>query len=75
MKTNRLHLIDPQANERGSATLIFIGLLAIMIILVTVNGRALTRLRHEIKAIEQHQVKRLEISLTNTPSTAISESK
>ena len=41
------------------ATLVFITLLAIMMILVTAESRALYQLHREVKFLEQQQVKRL----------------
>lgn len=48
-----------KTGERGSATLILFVLLSIMLILVAVNGRALLRLHHQIKFVEEKQVQRL----------------
>ena len=58
-------------SEGGMVTVIFIALLAIMMILVTANSRALFHLRCEVKFMEQQQLKRLNASATNTVSTAI----
>jgi hypothetical protein len=60
----------PERSEGGMVTLIFIALLAIMMILVTANSRALLHLRREVKFLEQQQIKRLSISTTNTVSAA-----
>ena len=46
-------------NEGGMATLIFIVLLAIMMILVTAESRALIQLHAEVKLLEKQQTKRL----------------
>ena len=51
--------------EDGMATLIFIVLLAIMMILVMAESRALVQLRRETKFLEQQQIKRLNHSQTN----------
>ena len=51
--------------ERGMATVIFIALLAIMMILVMVESSALFRLHREVKLLEQHQIKRLNGPQTN----------
>ena len=51
--------------ESGMATVIFIALLAIMLILVTAESSALFRLHREVKLIEQQQIKRLNLSQTN----------
>jgi hypothetical protein len=53
-------------SERGMATVIFIALLAIMLILVTAESRALIQLRREVKLLQQQQIKRLNLSQTNS---------
>jgi hypothetical protein len=70
MKIQRKHLV--QGNEGGSATIIFITLLAIMVILVAANSKSLFLLDREVKLLEQQQVKRLNDSQTN--SVAVVES-
>jgi hypothetical protein len=65
----------PQRCEGGSATVIFIALLAIMMILVTAETRALIQLRHEVKFMEQQQLKRLNGSPTNNAAATTSWSK
>jgi hypothetical protein len=42
--------------ENGMATLVFITLLAIMMILVTAEARALFHLHREVKFLEQQQI-------------------
>ena len=56
--------------ERGMATVLFIALLAIMMVLVMVESQALIRLRREVKLMEQQQIKRLNTPPTNAVSTA-----
>jgi hypothetical protein len=56
--------------EQGMATVIFIALLAIMMILVTAESRALFTLHREVKFLERQQIKRLDATTTNTVSTA-----
>ena len=68
-------LATQRLSEGGMATVIFIALLAIMMILVTVESSALIRLHREVKLLEQQQIKRLNGPLTNTIPTAISEAK
>ena len=46
-------------SKSGSATVIFIALLATMLVLVTAEGRALFQLRREVKLLERQQIKRL----------------
>ncbi|MGA3266855.1 MAG: hypothetical protein ABSE16_08530 [Verrucomicrobiota bacterium] len=53
------------SNAGGSAVIIFITLLAIMMILVTANSRALVQLHRNIKLLEQRQIQRLDGSQTN----------
>lgn len=61
-----LHSIfTPRRRQNGSAVLVFIMLLAVMLILVTANSKALFHLHQEIKLLEQRQVKRLNASQTN----------
>ncbi len=62
-------------SERGMATVIFIALLAIMLVLVTVESRALIRLHREVKLMEQQQIKRLNGPQTNTAATTITQAK
>jgi len=52
-------------SESGSAVLLFITLLAIMMILFTANSRALVQLHRNVKLLEQRQIKRLEATPTN----------
>jgi hypothetical protein len=63
MKIQREHL--ERRSERGMATVVFIALLAIMLILVTAEGRALIQLRREVKLLQKQQIKRLNLSQTN----------
>ena len=57
MKTARIH--PGRRHESGMVTMVFIGLLAIMMILVTAESRALYQLHRETKFLEQQQIKRL----------------
>ena len=57
------------------ATVIFIALLAIMLILVTAESRALIQLRREVKLLQQQQIKRLNLSQTNSMVVAQPVSK
>jgi hypothetical protein len=61
--------------QNGSAVLVFITLLAIMMILVTANSKALFFLDQDIKLVEQRQIERLNASQTNTSSVAESPAK
>jgi hypothetical protein len=62
-------------NERGMATVIFIALLAIMMILVMAESKSLFLLHREVKLLEQQQVKRLDASQTNSPAMTKPDSK
>jgi hypothetical protein len=55
-------------SEDGMATLIFIALLAIMMVLVMAESTALFHLNREMKLLEQRQIKRLNLSQTNATS-------
>jgi hypothetical protein len=56
--------------EEGMATVIFIALLAIMMILITAESRALLQLRREVRFIERQQLQRLNAPATNQVSHA-----
>lgn len=58
--------------QSGSAVLIFITLLAIMLMLIAANGSALLHLHRELKLLDQRQIKRLNASQTNATTTVIS---
>lgn len=64
-----------QRGEDGLATVFFIALLAIMMILVVAESRALFQLRHDTKLIEQQQIKRLNTAATNTVAVIKTEAK
>jgi hypothetical protein len=59
-----------QRNESGMATVLFIALLAIMMLLVTSESRSLIRLHREVKWVEQQQIQRLNGLQTNAVVTA-----
>lgn len=61
--------------ERGVATIILILLLAIMMILIMAESRALIGLRREVKLVEQQQIKRLNGNATNVMTTVTTETK
>ena len=62
-------------HESGMATMIFVILLVIMMILVTAESRALFHLNRETKFLEQQQIKRLNGSATNAPPTSATQIK
>jgi succinate dehydrogenase/fumarate reductase cytochrome b subunit len=55
--------------ESGLATMVFIVLLAIMMILVLAEARALFNLHREVKLLEKQQIKRLNPPATNAAPT------
>lgn len=65
----------PKRNERGFATFVLIALLAIMLMLVTAESSALFHLHREVKFLEQQQIKRLNVSQTNSVVILKSDSK
>ena len=73
MKIQSPHLV--RRSENGMATVIFIALLAIMMILVMAESRALFHLHQEVKLLEQKPIKRLNNSPTNAIATTIPETK
>jgi hypothetical protein len=70
-----LHNHSGPRSERGMATVVFIALLAIMMILVTTESRALIELRREVKLLQKQQIKRLDLSQTNLVVVTQLESK
>jgi hypothetical protein len=62
-------------SKHGMATVIFIALLAIMLILVTAESHALIQLHREVKLLQQQQIKRLNLSQTNSVAIIQPESK
>lgn len=59
--------------KNGSVSVIFVALLAIMMILVMAESRALFHLHREVKFMEQQQIKRL--NSTNHGTAGISQSE
>ncbi len=62
-------------SQSGSAVVIFLALLAIMLVLVAANGKTLLLMKKELQLIEHKQVQRLERSQTNTASPTSLEAK
>jgi len=62
-------------SEDGMATLIFIVLLSIMLVLVMAESTALFHLHREVKFLEQQQIKRLDASQTNSVAVTKPDSK
>jgi len=63
------------AGERGMATLLFVALLAIMMMLIAAETRSLLHLHREVRFLEQQQIKRLNTSQTNVTAVAVSPAK
>ena len=55
----------PQNRERGSAVVVLLVLLTIMLILVAANGKTLLNLQKEMKLLERQQVHHLNTVQTN----------
>jgi hypothetical protein len=83
MKIPRQHFVPgntggraaAKRGEDGMATVVFIALLAIMLILVTAESCALFNLHREVRLLEKQQLKRLNPPATNTVSTITSASE
>ena len=56
----------PKRKEEGLATMLFIALLAILLLLVSASSMVLIRLHHEVRFLEQQQIKRLNSVQTNS---------
>ncbi len=67
MKTNpRNHRVAfRRARQRGTAVVVLLAMLAIMMILVAANGRTIFHLQRELRLIERQQVQRLNAAQTN----------
>ncbi len=65
----------PKRREAGMATVLFIALLTIMLLLVMAESQALFTLHREVKLLEQQQIKRLNPSPTNQVSIVTRERK
>jgi len=61
--------------ESGMATIVFIALLTIMLILVTAEMRSLAQLHGEQKLLERQQIKRLNQVATNSAAITMTEFK
>jgi hypothetical protein len=64
MKISRPILIRHH-RQRGSAVVVYLALLAIMVILSAANSNTLLHLHREMNLLEQRQIKRLNASSTN----------
>lgn len=66
-------IFSRRRRERGFISVVFMALLAIMMILVTAESRALFGLHREVKHLEQQQIQRLVPPATNVVAAATSE--
>jgi hypothetical protein len=64
MKISRPILIRHH-RQRGSAVVVYLALLAIMVILSAANSNTLLHLHREMNLLDQRQIKRLNASSTN----------
>lgn len=55
--------------QRGSAVVVYLALLAIMVILSAANSNTLLHLHREMNLLDQRQIKRLNASATNVTFT------
>jgi Tfp pilus assembly protein PilX len=58
-----------QRRQRGSAVVVYLALLGIMVILAAANSNTLLHLRRELNLLDQRQIKRLNASATNVTFT------
>ena len=65
MKTQLLHSQRAGASRQGSAVIVMLALLSIMVLLMMANTRTVNQLRAEVKLVNQHQTARLAASATN----------
>ena len=57
--------ISAPHRQRGSAVVVYLALLAIMVILSAANSNTLLHLHRELNLLDQRQIKRLNASATN----------
>jgi hypothetical protein len=67
--------IQRDNSKRGMATLLFVALLGIMMMLIAAETRSLLHLRRETRFLEQQQIKRLNAPQTNVTAVAVSPAK
>jgi Tfp pilus assembly protein FimT len=66
MKTHASIARPPHKSREGSAVLIILVLLTIMVVLAAANTSTLNRLGQRVKMVDQRQVRRLALSSTNS---------
>lgn len=67
MKTHFANARRPRRAPGGSAVLVLLALLTVMVMLIAINTATLNRLAREVKGLEKRQIQRLEPSV-KTPS-------
>ena len=70
MNRNHKTIMQLRFRKRGSATIIMLALLAILLILVLANGRIVLNLQKELKLIERKQAERTNTN-RNHPTNAV----
>jgi len=73
MKTQLLYSRRTGASRQGSAVIVMLALLSIMVLLMMANTRTVNWLRAEIKLTDQQQTARLAASATNQVATTFSQ--
>ena len=58
-------------NQRASAVIVVLALLGILSLYVLVNARTLSRLKHDVKQIEQRQIQWLQTAAPPVPRAGI----
>jgi len=54
--------------QRGSALIMMLGLIAMLLVIATANNQSVTWLRRELRIVEQQQLQRLNAGATNSPA-------
>jgi len=67
MKTRLEKCRRSRRSQGGSAVVVLLGMLSVMLILLAANTAALNRLSREVKGIEKHQIQRLDPSTKLQP--------
>jgi hypothetical protein len=62
-------ILNRHHRQRGSAVVVYLALLAIMVILSAANSNTLLHLHRELNLLEHRQIKRLNVSSTNSTGT------
>ena len=64
----KLLLTAPPGRQRGSALVMLLGLIAMLLVVSAANNHSVTWLRRELRLVEQQQAKRLNAFATNSPA-------